>query len=342
MLLVLNLLTFYTLVVAAGLHGTQDGRAQRSVTSERDSRVLSPAKLRDSNNEHLSFIVYHPTMLLPSASATSTTIPKADPSPKKNDTWTFKIESRNKGIQVGSWTTSVTYRGILNALRERCSQSKKGYWGANKCSPQDWGFYAEYTGKEWHWKEEKNTAIIKITSDYIPSEYGKPSQDAFVEQIANVYRLAATDDKNCYKYDPEAAICPFCNDKLCFAVTGPFKNKFVTPAQRLLRWCKAPDYVRVAVVDHANMEKAHMRVDLRFECPDTLGSLPCRVDLGRFDCVAMLAVGEKEASANKTRIGMLKTATRGKEFDVRTECESRDVTGSCPNAECLYQFGTCF
>jgi hypothetical protein len=58
--------------------------------------------------------------------------------------------------------------------------------------------------------------------------------------------------------------------------------------------------------------------------------------------VAMLAVGEKEAGANGTRIGLLRTAVKEGEWDVRAECESKEVTGSCPNKEWLYQFGTCF
>jgi hypothetical protein len=139
--------------------------------------------------EHLSFTIYHPTKLPPSPSAATTPVPNADSSKEKNDSWTFKVENGNKGVQVGSWTTDVTYNGILGALRERCDQLKK-WWGADKCSGGDWGFYAEYTDMLGQWLEEKNAAIIKITSDYLLEEYGKTLQDAFVEQIADVFSLA--------------------------------------------------------------------------------------------------------------------------------------------------------
>jgi hypothetical protein len=297
------------------------------------SRMISPVRLSGSDMEHLSFTMYHPTKLPPSPSATPTPVPNADSGKKKNNSWTFKVESGNKGVQVGSWTTDVTYSGILGALRERCDQSKKG-WGPGKCSGGDWGFYAEYTDKLGQWLEEKNAAIIKITSDYLPKEYGKTLQESFVEQIADIFRLAVKEDKNCYMFDPKAAICPFCLDKLCVARTGPFANTYVTPKQRLLRWCNAPDYVRVVVVDEEQREKAHMRVDLRFECPRALDSYPCRVDL--------VATVEHESRDNNTRNGLLKTGTKGKDFNTVAACLSKEVTGSCPNAECLYQFGTCF
>jgi hypothetical protein len=163
-----------------------------------------------------------------------------------------------------------------------------------------------------------------------------------VEQIADVFRLDVKEDKNCYMFDPKAAICPFCLDKLCVARSGPFANTYVTPKQRLLRWCNAPDYVRVAVVEEEQREKAHMRVDLRLECPRPLGSYPCRVDLRKFDCVALVATAEQESRDNKTRHGLLKTGTKGKDFNMVAACSSKEVTGSCTNAECLYQFGTCF
>jgi hypothetical protein len=302
MLTVLNLFTFYVLVVAAGLLATQDVGEQRSTAADVGSRRISPVRLSDSDMEHLSFTIYRPTKLPPLPSATPTPVPNADSGKKKNDSCTFKVESGNKVIQVGSWTTDVTYSGILGAHRERCDRSKKG-WGPGKCSGGDWGFYTEYTDKLGQWLEEKNAAIIKITSDYLPEEYGKTLQGAFVEQIADVFSLAVKEDKHCYMLDPKAAICPFCLDKLCIARTGPFANRYVTPKQRLLRWCNVPDYVRVAVVDENQREQAHMRVDLRFECPRPLGSFPCRVDLGKFDCVALIATVEQEPRDNKTRMG---------------------------------------
>jgi hypothetical protein len=163
-----------------------------------------------------------------------------------------------------------------------------------------------------------------------------------VKQIADVFRLAVKEDKNYYMLDLKAAICQFCLDKLCIARTRPFANRYVTSKQRLLRWCNAPDYVRVAVVDENQREKAHMRVDLRFECPRPLGSYACRVDLGKFDCVALIATVEQESRDNKTKHRLLKTGTKGKDFNMVAACSSKEVTGSCPNAECLYQSGTCF
>jgi hypothetical protein len=342
MLSVLNLFTLYILVVVAGALETQDVEEQRNTTARFGSRTAPSVQLYNNTKEHLSFIFYRPTWLPPLPSAAPTPAPAIDNDQRKNNTWTFKVESGKKGVQVGSWSTDVVYNGFLKALRERCEQTKKGC-GAGKCSGGDWGFYAEHTDKLGYWLEERNAAIIKITSDYIPEEYAKPLQDAFVEQIADVFLLAVIkEDKNCYMFDPKAAICTFCQDKFCFARTGPFKNRCVTPKQRLLRWCNIPDFVRVAIVDEAQKEKAHMRVDLRFECPHSLGTYPCRVDLGKFDCVALVTTVEQESHKNETRQRILKTAAKADNFSIATECSSKEVTGSCPNAECMYHFGTCF
>jgi hypothetical protein len=146
MLTALNLFNFYVLAVAAGLLATQNVGEQGSTAADVGSRRISPVRLSNSDMEQLSFTIYHPTKLPPLPSATPTPVPNADSGKKKNDSWTFKVESGNKGIQVGSWITDVIYNGVLGALRERCEQSKKG-WGPGKCSEGDCGFYAEYTDK---------------------------------------------------------------------------------------------------------------------------------------------------------------------------------------------------
>lgn len=203
-------------------------------------------------------------------------------------------------------------------------------------------FYNEYADKMGRQLEVKDAAIVEITSNDIPEEYGKDLQDVFVEQIVDVLRLAVKDDKSCYMFDPKSTICLFCQDKLCHPIYGKYKSVTVSPQERLRRWCNVPDYVHVALADPAGNEKAHMRVDIRFACPQTLGSPGCMMDMGKFDCVAVMGATGQESQANGTRNEMLKTPTQGKNVDIVATCPDKAVTGSCLNEKCLYQLGSCF
>jgi hypothetical protein len=179
-------------------------------------------------------------------------------------------------VQHRERTLEETYFGILEALRslrgdvkpkkEAKSPPPKKKWGKDTCSSKDLGFYNEYADRRGRELEAKDAAVIKITSNYVPEEYGKVLQDAFVKQIVDVLRLAVQDDKNCYMFDPKSTVCLFCKDTLCHPILGKYKSITVNPQERLRRWCNVPDYMRVALTDPIGKEKAHMRVDVRFDC----------------------------------------------------------------------------
>jgi hypothetical protein len=126
MLSVLNLFAFYFLVVVAGALEMQDVEELRNTAAHIGSRTAPSVQLRNDAKEHLSFIFYRPTWFPTLPSATPPPATTVNNEQRKNDTWTFKVESGNKGVQVGSWATDVIYNWFLKALRERCDQTKKG------------------------------------------------------------------------------------------------------------------------------------------------------------------------------------------------------------------------
>lgn len=338
-------------ILVSAMFSNAAGLQQRASLVEQPSSIFNyhtQASIiivpRKEQVTRVSFVIYRPTSTTPLASATSTavSIPSATPSDRpRNIKWMFNIESGNQGVQIGSWTPDVTHDGILRALRDRCSKNPKK-WGQNRCSSQDYGFYVEYADKYGRQTEYKNAAKIHVTSDFIPESYGVAVQDVFMEQIADLYKFAIEEDKNCYTFDPKSTICMFCSDKLCVAKYGSMGGKSVTAKQRLRRWCNVPDYVRVAINDEAGKEKAHMKVELRFDCPTYLTSSGCKTGLGKHDCAASLERINRAARGETSRTELLKKATQGKEFDVAAKSSSKEVTGSCPNTECLYQLGACF
>jgi hypothetical protein len=259
---------------------------------------------------------------------------------KPSESWSFNIESGNKGQQVGLWSANVTRDGIANALHDRCGM-KRGR-NPSSCDGKVAKFYAEYAGEYDVQQESKDAVHMTISSSHLPTEYGPALRNAFIDQVAETFMLAILEANNCYMFDPKSTICLFCEDKLCVAISGEFKYAKVNPQQRLVRWCNAPDYVRVAVTDPTGKEQAHMRVDLQFKCPIDFARSHCRVGLGRFDCMALVGTVGREARGNGTRIEMLKNATKGNEFDVVAACPNEEVTGSCPNEQCLYRLGACF
>jgi hypothetical protein len=222
------------------------------------------------------------------------------------------------------------------------SPPPKKEWGKDTCSSKDWGFYDEHADTRGRQLEAKDAAIVKITSNYIPEEYGKALEDAFVEQIVEVLRLAVKDDKNCCLFDPKSTICLFFKGTLCHPTLGKYKSTTVNLQERLRRWCNVPDYVRVALADPTGKEKTHMRVDVRFDCSKTLRSTECIMEMGKFDCVPVMGATEQEPRINGTRSGMLKKVTHGKDVDIVAVCPNKAVTGSCLDERCLYQLGACF
>jgi hypothetical protein len=52
--------------------------------------------------------------------------------------------------------------------------------------------------------------------------------------------------------------------------------------------------------------------------------------------------GAVDENARQERQSKLRDVMGGHEFEVEVECEGEEVTGSCPNDECLYQLGSCF
>lgn len=89
--------------------------------------------------------------------------------------------------------------------------------------------------------------------------------------------------------------------------------------------------VRVVIRDRNEIEKAHMRVDLKFR-PETWQ--------GKFDCMAIVEDVGKGARANRTE--KLRVATKAQVFETLVQCPDKEVTGSCPNSDCTYRPGMCF
>ncbi|KAF1943875.1 hypothetical protein EJ02DRAFT_420876 [Clathrospora elynae] len=99
---------------------------------------------------------------------------------------------------------------------------------------------------------------------------------------------------------------------------------------KVIRCCNALEYVKVSVADADGKEVANMKVELKFTG---------ETDQGKFDCIGIYdAVGN---NARYNRQGKLKDAMDRKVIETVMSCSSKDVTGSCPNDECLYQLGYC-
>ncbi|RII19246.1 hypothetical protein CUC08_Gglean001910 [Alternaria sp. MG1] len=166
---------------------------------------------------------------------------------------------------------------------------------------------------------------VGVESDYIPGKHeggvdynGKSLQNAFISQIAYTFQLSGEDEKNCYRFDRRSTMCTFC--KICIP----------DGRDRVIRWCNAPEYVRVSVKNGEGKEVAHMKAVLKFT-----GT----TDKGKFDCMAIKESVER--SARDDRVREVKEAVGGKEVEARATCSGDEVTGNCPN-ECLYKLGPCF
>ena len=187
----------------------------------------------------------------------------------------------------------------------------------------------EYPDKDGFVEKKTNFVEVNVESDYIPGKNeggikynGKSLQNAFIAQIADTFQKSGEDEKNCYKFDQESTICPGCNPKFCLSFNA---------RKKILRWCNAPEYVRVSVKDGEGKEVAHMKVVVKFTGI---------TDQGKFDCMAIRETVEK--SAQDDRLQDVKDTIDGKEVVANVSCSGEEVTGTCPNEECLYQLGPCF
>ena len=115
---------------------------------------------------------------------------------------------------------------------------------------------------------------VSVESDYIPGKHeggvdynGKSLQNAFISQIAYTFQLSGEDEKNCYRFDRRSTVCTFC--KICIP----------DGRDRVIRWCNAPEYVRVSVKNGEGKE-----VEARATCSgdEVTGNCPneCLYKLG--------------------------------------------------------------
>lgn len=144
--------------------------------------------------------------------------------------------------------------------------------------------------------------------------------------------IATLDDKNSYRWDRKSGLCNFCANALCIKLKGDTRDVAI-------RWCNAPNYGRVAILDNAGNEKAHMRVELDFVRTKDQGDKG--VDRGQLDCMAIIEVVGTGVRANKTE-DRIKAATKAVDVNTEVSCPDKEVTGSCPNEECSSKSGICF
>jgi hypothetical protein len=72
-----------------------------------------------------------------------------------------------------------------------------------------------------------------------------------------------------------------------------------------------------------------MRVEVRIICLKR--SEGCIMEMGKFDCMAVVGATGGEARVNGTRGAMLKKAAQGNDVDVVAVCPNKEITGKCPN-----------
>ena len=248
----------------------------------------------------------------------------ASPSPfPSSPSYTFSIEISNQRQHVGRWYGRYISSDINKLLKNRCDDDKIG---ANTCKTSKEKFdNIEYSNQAGIVEKGIQFVEVSVESDYIPGKHeggvdynGKSLQNAFISQIAYTFQLSGEDEKNCYRFDRRSTMCTFC--KICIP----------DGRDRVIRWCNAPEYVRVSVKNGEGKEVAHMKVVLKFT-----GT----TDKGRFDCMAIKESVER--SARDDRVKEVKEAVGGKEVEARATCSGNEVTGNCPH-ECLYKLGPCF
>jgi hypothetical protein len=275
--------------------------------------------------------------------ATSTfPIPSLNSGPQP---YTFAIETSNQRQHVGRWYGRYISEGLTETLKNRCNDKKTG---SNTCKTKKEKFdNIEYSDERGFVERGTKFVEVNVESD-IPSKTegvnynGELLQKAFIAQIADTFQKSGEDEKNCYKFDQKSTICIGCLP-LCFSARG---------TSRILRWCNAPEYVRVSLKDGQGTEIAHMKVVLKFTGTTDQGKFDCMVSPERRNacetytdliCQPLQAIKESvEKSARDDRLKDVKKAIDGREVEARFSCSGEEVTGACPNEECMYQLGICF
>ncbi|KAI4639913.1 hypothetical protein J4E93_008712 [Alternaria ventricosa] len=173
--------------------------------------------------------------------------------------YTFSIEISNQRQHVGQWYGRYIGEGLTETLKDRCDDDKTG---ADTCKTKKDKFdNIEYSDKDGIVERGIEVVEVNVESDYIPSKdeggakyNGKSLQNAFIAQIADTFQKSGEDEKNCYKFDQKSTICLGCSH-----ICPSFNAR-----KKILRWCNAPEYVRVSVKDGEGKEVAHMKVVLKF------------------------------------------------------------------------------
>ena len=93
---------------------------------------------------------------------------------------------------------------------------------------------------------------------------------------------------------------------------------------RVIRWCNAPEYVRVSVKNGEGKEVAHMKVVLKFT-----GT----TDKGRFDCMAIKEGVER--SARDDRVREVKEAVGGKRSRLERRVQGMRSRGTVLMSACI-------
>ncbi|RYN77419.1 NAD-dependent protein deacetylase hst2-1 [Alternaria tenuissima] len=210
----------------------------------------------------------------------------ASPSPfPSSPSYTFSIEISNQRQHVGRWYGRYISSDLNKLLKNRCDDDKIG---ANTCKTSKEKFdNIEYSNQAGMVEKGIQFVEVGVESDYIPGKHeggvdynGKSLQNAFISQIAYTFQLSGEDEKNCYRFDRRSTMCTFC--KICIP----------DGRDRVIRWCNAPEYVRVSVKNGEGKEVAHMKAVLKFT-----GT----TDKGKFDCMAIKESVERSARDDRAQ-----------------------------------------
>lgn len=211
---------------------------------------------------------------------------------------------------------------MKKALWKRCGKDKKT---KDTCKDSNYMFDAiERANKINSVVGDRREGVdVRVASALIPEEY-EDLRTAFIDQLSDTFMNATqTGGPNCYLFDRTSMSCLFCKSYFC---------AWPDDRGQTITWCNAPEYVRMSLFDtQAAKEVAHMKVELKFQ-----GT----TDKGKFDCVGIMSSVDQNARDN--RQGELMKIVGGKEVGTMVTCSSNEVSGSCPNPDCLYKLGACF
>lgn len=243
--------------------------------------------------------------------------------------YTLNVLIGSQAQHVGSWGGDFMYDEILEFLYDHCAE---GETGSSTCDNEVKSWKGiEYSNDRGQVDTFNEYIEMYVESEYFPFDYGKGIQVAMYELVADAFRIATADGKNCYDFDRKSTVCLFCSDSdwLC----APIRRLDATEPDRrgrVIRWCNAPEFVRVSVADAFGEEVAHIQVNLQFTG---------KYDEGRFECNGVKDVVDENARNHHQP--KLEEETL-QPFHTVVMCASDEVTGSCPNEKCLYELGSCF